>query len=78
MQLVHDAMPYIGEIQLADVPGRCEPGTGEVNYSRIGRELFELGYEGIVGLEGWASSSSHDALEAFRSIIYKDVPIARN
>lgn len=78
VQLVHDAMPYIGEIQLADVPGRCEPGTGEVNYSRIGRELFELGYEGIVGLEGWASSSSHDALEAFRSIIYKDVPIARN
>ena len=26
----------IGEIQVADVPGRCEPGTGEINYPAIG------------------------------------------
>jgi len=77
VQLVRDALPYIGEIQVADVPGRCEPGTGEINYSRIGRELWELGYEGVVGLEGWASSDSSTALQDFRNIMYREVPVQR-
>ena len=41
----------IGYVQLADHPGRNEPGTGEVHYNRVLRELFELGYRGLVGLE---------------------------
>jgi hydroxypyruvate isomerase len=36
----------IGEIQVADVPGRCEPGTGEINYPAIARTLADIGYEG--------------------------------
>ena len=46
----------IGEIQVADVPGRCEPGTGEINYPAIARALDEMGYAGVVGLEAFASS----------------------
>jgi hydroxypyruvate isomerase len=64
-ELVREAYDYIGEIQVADVPGRMEPGTGEINYKRIARELKELGYDGVVGLEGWASGESVEALEAF-------------
>ena len=64
-ELVREAYDYIGEIQVADVPGRTEPGTGEINYKRIARELKELGYDGVVGLEGWASGDSVEALEAF-------------
>ncbi len=64
-ELVREAYDYIGEIQVADVPGRMEPGTGEINYKRIARELKELGYDGVVGLEGWASGDSVEALEAF-------------
>ena len=45
----------IGEIQVADVPGRCEPGTGEIHYPAVAAALHRLGYDGVVGLEGWAS-----------------------
>lgn len=41
----------VGYVQLADTPGRHEPGTGEVRYNRVLREVFELGYRGFVGLE---------------------------
>ncbi len=59
-------LPYIGEIQVADVPGRCEPGTGELNYRAIAQALTEIGYEGTVAMEAFASHSSEQALESFR------------
>jgi hydroxypyruvate isomerase len=65
VELVRQALPWIGEIQVADVPGRQEPGTGEINYSRIARELDVLGFDRVVGLEGWASGDSNIALDAF-------------
>ena len=65
-QLVERALPAIGEIQVADVPGRCEPGTGEIHYPAVARALNRLGYDGVVGLEGWASGDPEVALERFR------------
>jgi len=62
----------IGEIQVADVPGRCEPGTGEINYPAIARALIGLGYDGTVAMEGWASGDSALALERFRSAFTPD------
>ncbi|MGQ9858744.1 MAG: hydroxypyruvate isomerase [Thermodesulfobacteriota bacterium] len=41
----------IGHIQIADNPGRHQPGTGEINYPFLLRELDRLGYKGFVGLE---------------------------
>ncbi len=41
----------IGHVQVADSPGRGEPGTGEINYPYVFAELEELGYDGYVGLE---------------------------
>ncbi|MEN9714058.1 MAG: hypothetical protein RLZZ164_722 [Actinomycetota bacterium] len=64
-ELVRECFDYIGEIQVADVPGRCEPGTGEINYKRVAKELVSLGYNGVVGLEGWASGDSDAALDSF-------------
>jgi hydroxypyruvate isomerase len=60
-------LDLIGEIQVADVPGRCEPGTGEINYPAIARALAELGYDGTVALEAWAAEDSDLALERFRA-----------
>lgn len=60
-------LPYIGEIQVADVPGRFEPGTGEINYPNIARALDEMGYAGPVGLEAYARGTPEVALEAFRA-----------
>src|SRR5918997_1886632 len=41
----------IGHVQVADSPGRGEPGTGEIHYPYVFGVLEELGYEGYVGLE---------------------------
>lgn len=41
----------VGHIQIADVPGRHQPGTGEINYRFVLRELDRLGYPFFVGLE---------------------------
>ncbi|HET9348582.1 MAG TPA: TIM barrel protein [Arthrobacter sp.] len=67
IELVRSALPYLGEIQVADVPGRCEPGTGEINYAAVARALAEAGYDGTVGMEAWASGDSDAALAAFRA-----------
>jgi hydroxypyruvate isomerase len=66
IQLVRDSIGYVGEIQVADVPGRCEPGTGEISYPAIARTLHESGFTGVVALEAWARGDSHIALEQFR------------
>jgi hydroxypyruvate isomerase len=44
-------LPLIRHIQLADVPGRHEPGTGEINYPYLFGLLDELGYGGWIGCE---------------------------
>ena len=44
-------LPQIGHIQLADNPGRNEPGTGEINYPFLFRQLDALGWKGYVGCE---------------------------
>jgi hydroxypyruvate isomerase len=41
----------IGHIQIADVPGRHEPGTGEINYDFLLRQIDRLGYRGWIGCE---------------------------
>lgn len=41
----------IGHIQIADNPGRHQPGTGEINYPFLFNEIDRLGYGGFIGLE---------------------------
>jgi hydroxypyruvate isomerase len=60
-------LPWIGEIQVADVPGRREPGTGEINYPGVARALNEMGYHGPVCMEAFASGDAEAALAAFRA-----------
>jgi hydroxypyruvate isomerase len=67
VELVERALPLVGEIQVADVPGRREPGTGEIHYPAVAATLDRLGYTGVVALEAWASGDPVRALERFRA-----------
>ena len=52
----------IKHIQIADNPGRHEPGTGEINYSSIFSALQEIGYNGYVGCEYIPKVSTADGI----------------
>jgi hydroxypyruvate isomerase len=44
-------LPLVAHVQIADAPGRHEPGTGVQPIAEFLRELDRLGYDGFVGLE---------------------------
>ena len=52
----------IAHIQLADNPGRNEPGTGEINYAFLFRHLDKIGYTGWVGCEYKPAGRTEDGL----------------
>ena len=66
IEICQKCLPYIGEIQVADVPGRKEPGTGEINYPKIAKAIYQMGYRGLVAMEAYASGDPEEAIEAFR------------
>jgi hydroxypyruvate isomerase len=43
----------IGHFHVADVPGRHQPGTGEINYGNVFAAIVKAGYTGFIGLEMW-------------------------
>jgi hydroxypyruvate isomerase len=57
----------IGEVHVAQNPGRLEPGTGEINCAGGARGLNKMGYSGPVALDAYASADADSALEAFRT-----------
>lgn len=52
----------IGHVQVADTPGRHEPGTGEINYPFVFQHLDQIGYRGWVGCEYRPSGTTADGL----------------
>ena len=49
--LIRDHADRFGHVQIADVPGRGQPGTGELDYPSLLRQLADSPYQGPVGLE---------------------------
>jgi len=66
IQTIEKNISLIGHFHIADVPGRHEPGTGELNYGSIFRKIDELGYDGFVGME---FKPLGDHLEAVKSVM---------
>jgi hydroxypyruvate isomerase len=48
---IHDHLPLVGHMQLADAPGRHEPGTGEIGYPSLFELIDRAGYTGWIGCE---------------------------
>ncbi|MBS0593742.1 MAG: hydroxypyruvate isomerase [Proteobacteria bacterium] len=55
-------LPRIAHIQLADNPGRNEPGTGEIHYPFLFRHLDRIGYAGWIGCEYKPAGSTEAGL----------------
>jgi hydroxypyruvate isomerase len=51
LRVIHEDGERIGHVQLADAPGRGEPGSGDLDLDAIGAALRESGYAGVVGAE---------------------------
>jgi hydroxypyruvate isomerase len=58
----------IGLIHVADVPGRHEPGTGEINYANIFRKLAQLNYRHNVAMEFLPTGDEVGTLRAARAL----------
>jgi hydroxypyruvate isomerase len=59
----------VGLVHIADVPGRHQPGTGEINYFSICRKLAELKYTGYAAMEFIPEGDAVDALRAARKMV---------
>jgi hydroxypyruvate isomerase len=64
----------IGHMQLADNPGRHEPGTGEINYAFLFSHLDRLGYAGWMGCEYHPAAQTEAGLGWMRSFTTRDKP----
>ncbi len=60
---LRDGIDQVGYLQLADHPGRNEPGTGEVSYARVLHTAQALGYKDIIGLECYPQNSEAQAAQ---------------
>lgn len=58
---IRDHIGQIGHVQIADNPGRHEPGTGEINFPFMFKVLDETGYDGWVSLEYNPSGRTEDS-----------------
>ena len=60
----------IGHFHVGDVPGRHEPGTGEINYRNVFKAIYELGdrFQGYVGLEYGRLAPLEENLAAMRKL----------
>jgi hydroxypyruvate isomerase len=66
VELIHRHTDRIALVQVADVPGRHEPGTGELNFPRVAAALRDAGYRGPIGLEAFPEGDPYVAIERFR------------
>jgi hydroxypyruvate isomerase len=63
----------VGLVHVADVPGRHQPGTGEINYSNIYRKLVELKYSGYAAMEFIPQGDPVATLRAAREMVSSSI-----
>lgn len=68
IETIRKCRGQLGHVHIADVPGRHEPGTGEINYPRIAEVFKEIAYDGVIGLEAFPLASDDEAMNRFREV----------
>lgn len=61
----------VGTVHIADVPGRHEPGTGEINFINIYRELVKLNFQGYLAMEFLPTREPVESLKAARNEVLR-------
>ncbi len=61
-------LKIIAHIQIADTPGRNEPGTGEINFPFVFDHLDRIGYEGWIGCEYRPRTTTRESLAWYRAL----------
>jgi hydroxypyruvate isomerase len=67
-QTLRRHLPRIAHVQVADNPGRNEPGTGEINFPFLFGHLDRIGYQGWIGCEYKPAVSTEIGLDWIRRI----------
>jgi hydroxypyruvate isomerase len=62
-------LPRIGHMQVADVPGRREPGSGELNFGFLLSHIDRLGYSGWIGCEYNPAAGTVEGLKWAKSYL---------
>jgi Hydroxypyruvate isomerase len=68
IQRIRDSIAYVGQFHFADVPGRHEPGTGEINFRNVFKALYDLEYDGYTTAEYHPTDSSFRDLDLGRKL----------
>ncbi len=68
-------LDVIGLIHIADVPGRHEPGTGEINYGNIYKKLAQLNYRHNVAMEFLPTGDAVAQLRAAKAMVWRDAVV---
>jgi len=68
IQTFTENIDLIGHFHVADVPGRNEPGTGEINYANVFRAIAATDYAGYIGLEFAPTDCHRGALQVTRDL----------
>jgi hydroxypyruvate isomerase len=71
LEKIEKNIDLVGLVHIADVPGRHEPGSGEIYYPNIYKKLAELGYDRYVAMEFMPTSEPVAALRAAREMAMK-------
>jgi hydroxypyruvate isomerase len=71
IEKIEKNIDLVGLVHIADVPGRHEPGTGEIYYPNIYKKLAELGYNRYVAMEFIPTGEPVAALRAAREMAMK-------
>ncbi len=66
LQRLSEALPWVGHVQVAGVPGRHEPTRCEIDYDWLLRQLAGLGYDGWIGAEYLPAGDTDEGLDWFR------------
>ena len=73
---LNQSLNRIGLVHIADVPGRHQPGTGEINYANIFRRLTELGFPHVAAMEFFPTYDEVACLRAARLFALQSAALA--